>query len=277
MPHELPGAREGGLRWWWERRPHHIYLVRTREEEGPLHVPPTVLPYLAYELRGFDIDVDVSDLEKHLSGGGQRVARQLLGYLKNLRSGWSLDAEKRAVKERRDEEIIRAFTEDPGPTIKVAKLRFWAGEHRRVRLRDVAMVRGTRRHDALASRHCAALPAGPRGGSRQRDPEWGRLGGPPLVTGPAGWVLAVGASVPGRTDLWRPVHPPETACGVADVPADLAPRRKVCWTDGPLPIAALPWLPAPPIYDVRAREEGSPSTPGRTTPSVDSWWSARIP
>jgi hypothetical protein len=116
------------------------WVIR-REEEGFLHVPPTVLPYLAYGLRGFDIDVDVGDLEKHLSGSGERVARQVLGYLKSPRSGRSLDAEKRAAKERRDEEIIRAFTEDPKLTIKAAKARFQAGEHRLVRLRHMAMVR----------------------------------------------------------------------------------------------------------------------------------------
>jgi hypothetical protein len=121
-------------------RRHSIYHVRAREEEGFLQDPPTVLPYLAYGLRGFDIDVDVGDLEKHLSGSGERVARQVLGYLKNFRSGRTLDTEKRAAKERRDEEINRAFTEDPGLTIKAAKARFRAGEHRPVRLRHMAMM-----------------------------------------------------------------------------------------------------------------------------------------
>lgn len=86
--------------------------------------------------------MDVGDVEKHLSGSGERVARQVVGYLKNPRSGRNLDAEKRAAKERRDEEIIRAFTEGPGLTIKAAKARFRAGEHRLVRLlRHAATVR----------------------------------------------------------------------------------------------------------------------------------------
>jgi hypothetical protein len=60
------------------------HWVIQRGEEGFLHVPLSVLPYLAYGLRGFDIDVDVQDLERHLNGSAEAVRRQLLGYLDQL-------------------------------------------------------------------------------------------------------------------------------------------------------------------------------------------------
>lgn len=41
--------------------------------------PSTVLPHLAYGLRGFD--VDVQELERHLSGSSDAVGRQLVAYL----------------------------------------------------------------------------------------------------------------------------------------------------------------------------------------------------
>ena len=56
------------------------WVIR-REEEGFLQVPPTVLPYLVYGLRGFDVDVDMQDLERHLSGSSDAVGRQLIAYL----------------------------------------------------------------------------------------------------------------------------------------------------------------------------------------------------
>lgn len=58
----------------------HRWVIR-REEEGFLQIPPTVLPYLAYGLRGFDVDVDVQELERHLSGSSDAVGRQLIAYL----------------------------------------------------------------------------------------------------------------------------------------------------------------------------------------------------
>ncbi len=58
----------------------HRWVIR-REEEGFLQIPPTVLPYLAYGLRGFDIDVDVQELERNLSGSSDAVGRQLVAYL----------------------------------------------------------------------------------------------------------------------------------------------------------------------------------------------------
>lgn len=58
----------------------HRWIVR-REEEGFLQIPPTVLPYLAYGLRGFDVDLDVQDLERHLSGSSEAIGQQLIAYL----------------------------------------------------------------------------------------------------------------------------------------------------------------------------------------------------
>lgn len=40
-----------------------------------------MLQYLAYGMRGFDIDVDMQDLERRLSGSGPAVARQVPAYL----------------------------------------------------------------------------------------------------------------------------------------------------------------------------------------------------
>ena len=116
------------------------WVIR-REEEGFLHVPPTVLPYLAYGLRGFDIDVDVGDLEKHLSGSGERVARQVVGYLRARRPKRDLASERRAAKEERDEEIVRAFVDDTELTLREARRRFNAGFSHLVELRSVAQAR----------------------------------------------------------------------------------------------------------------------------------------
>jgi hypothetical protein len=116
------------------------WVIR-REEEGFLQVPSTVLPYLAYGLRGFDVDVDVGDLEKHLSGSGERVAGQVLAYLEAHRPAREVASERRAAKQERDEEIIRAFVEDPGLTVREAKRRFNAGSSHLVELRSVAQAR----------------------------------------------------------------------------------------------------------------------------------------
>ncbi len=86
------------------------WVIR-REEEGFLYVPAAVLPYLAYGLRGFDIDVDVQHLERHLSGSGPAVARQVLAYL-DRRQGRREEAgqqEREAEQEREDRETIRCF------------------------------------------------------------------------------------------------------------------------------------------------------------------------
>ena len=69
-----------------------------REEDGFLRVPPTVLPYLAYGLRGFDIDVDVQDLERHLSGSIEAVVGQVLTYLDLQQKG--NEAASVALRER---------------------------------------------------------------------------------------------------------------------------------------------------------------------------------
>ena len=59
--------------------------VIKRDQRGFMNVDPAVLPYLAYGLRGFNVDVDVQDLERHLSGSVQAVAGQVLGYLRRER------------------------------------------------------------------------------------------------------------------------------------------------------------------------------------------------
>ncbi|MGI0151711.1 MAG: C2H2-type zinc finger protein, partial [Thermoplasmata archaeon] len=72
------------------------HWVIRREEEGFLYVPATVLPYLAYGLRGFDIDVDVQDMERHLNGSAEAVRQQLLAYLDQQEARRAEQAERAA-------------------------------------------------------------------------------------------------------------------------------------------------------------------------------------
>jgi len=87
------------------------HWVVCREEEGFLCVPPTVLPYLTYGLRGFDIDVDVQDLERHLSGSGAAVVAQVRAYLdrQQVRSDEMAKQEAEAEQARKDLSEVRAF------------------------------------------------------------------------------------------------------------------------------------------------------------------------
>ncbi len=78
----------------------HDHWVICREEDGFLRVPPTILPYLVYGLRGFDIDVDVQDMERHLSGSVQAVAGQVLDYLDRQRKVAARREERLAEEEQ---------------------------------------------------------------------------------------------------------------------------------------------------------------------------------
>ena len=98
-------------------------------------------PFLTLGLRGFDVDVDVGDLEKHLSGSGERVARQVVEYLSARRPKRDLASERRAAKEERDEEIVRAFVDDTELTLREARRRFNAGFSHLVELESVAQAR----------------------------------------------------------------------------------------------------------------------------------------
>lgn len=75
------------------------WVIR-REEDGFLQIPPTVLPYLAYGLRGFDIDVDVRELERNLHGSSEAVGRQIMAYLDQERAKQA--AQYREKAERRN-------------------------------------------------------------------------------------------------------------------------------------------------------------------------------
>ena len=79
---------------------HDSRWVIKRGVEGFLHVPQAVLPYLSYGLRGFAIDVDVQDLEKHLSGSSDAVACQIVRYLAEQKV--KEDALERAAAELED-------------------------------------------------------------------------------------------------------------------------------------------------------------------------------
>lgn len=73
------------------------HWVIQRGEEGFLNVPETVLPYLVYGLRGFDIDVDVQDLERHLNGSAATVRRQMVEYLDGLKERAAEEADRQAA------------------------------------------------------------------------------------------------------------------------------------------------------------------------------------
>jgi hypothetical protein len=129
-------------------------------------VRESILPYLTLGLRGFDLDVDMGDLETHLDGEGKEVAKQMLAYLdaseearreekaaalEESRAAYrdaltdlkeSFAANHRAKVER-EEEIIRAFRERPGLTFAAAQAEFHASPQYLVRLRQRALGRAS--------------------------------------------------------------------------------------------------------------------------------------
>ena len=91
----------------------HWEICREEQEDGFLHIPRSVLPYLTYGLRGFDIDVEVQDLEKHLSGSLESVARQLTDYLDAAKTAatrkarWKAELDRPPVCERCGQSFTR--------------------------------------------------------------------------------------------------------------------------------------------------------------------------
>jgi hypothetical protein len=59
-------------------------LARVEDTSAWWGVRESVLPYLTLGLRGFDLDVDMADLETHLDGEGKEVAKQMLAYLDEI-------------------------------------------------------------------------------------------------------------------------------------------------------------------------------------------------
>lgn len=167
----LPLRRQGALRGSCLKvivRNGQRWLIRLEEAKDPgppfRNQPESILPYYTLGLRGFDLNVDMGDLETHLSGSGRKVAQQMLDYLDALeedraKEGGVAASEarqthveavadvERAVAEQhharlaRREEIIEAFATDPTLTIRAAQARFNSGPAYLVDLRQIAKRR----------------------------------------------------------------------------------------------------------------------------------------
>lgn len=83
----LPLRRVGDLRGSYFRvvvlGGEHL-LARVEETSAWWGVRESVLPYLTLGLRGFDLDVDMAYLERHLNGDREEVGGQTLAYLDEL-------------------------------------------------------------------------------------------------------------------------------------------------------------------------------------------------
>jgi hypothetical protein len=127
-------------------------------------VRESLLPYLTLGLRGFDLDVDMADLERHIEGSHRDVARQTLAYLDEFEErrreeaeadaagaraahAASVAARNTAVAERdsafegRNEEIVRVLMERPETTTVELIQRFHTSGQHIARLRAVARKR----------------------------------------------------------------------------------------------------------------------------------------
>ena len=138
----LPLRRVGDLRGSYFRvvvlGGEHL-LARVEDTSSWWGVRESVLPYLTLGLRGFDLDVDMADLERHLDGDRKEVARQTLAYLDEferrqqneilLAAGEAREAHRGAVArsnaalarrtdayEGRNEEIVLALMAAPETT-----------------------------------------------------------------------------------------------------------------------------------------------------------------
>lgn len=114
-------------------------LARVEDTSAWWGVRESVLPYLTLGLRGFDLDVDMADLERHLEGGHRDVARQTLAYLDQMDQARKSDsgltvskarqahlgalatskaalARRLSAYEERNEEIVRLLAAVPATT-----------------------------------------------------------------------------------------------------------------------------------------------------------------
>jgi hypothetical protein len=137
-------------------------------------VRESLLPYLTLGLRGFDLDIDMGDLETHLDGEGKEVAMQMLAYLDELaerrveeagitaaavsenhaatlRAREQGVAELHAAHEERREAIIRAFMEQPELTTREAQRRFRSSPNYVVDCREAALKRLAARDPTLSA------------------------------------------------------------------------------------------------------------------------------
>jgi hypothetical protein len=142
-------------------------LARVEDTSAWWGIRESLLPYLTLGLRGFDLDVDMTALERHLEGGHRDVARQTLAYLDEFEqrreeeadSGAdearaahasavvarnSALAERDGAFEARNEEIVRLLVEHPETTTRAIIERYHTGSEMIARLRSVARERASR-------------------------------------------------------------------------------------------------------------------------------------
>lgn len=142
-------------------------LARVEDTSAWWGIRESILPYLTLGLRGFDLDVDMTDLERHLEGGHRDVARQTLAYLDEFEQRQEEEADRRAEEARaahvsavvtrnsalaerdaafeaRNEEIVSLLVEHPETTTRAIIDRYHTGSEMIARLRSVARERARR-------------------------------------------------------------------------------------------------------------------------------------
>ncbi len=163
----LPLRRIGDLRGSYFRvvvRGGERRLARVEDTSTWWVVRESVLPFLTLGLRGFALDVDMSDLEDRLDGDRRTVARQVLSYLaeeeRRRREEEGMDAagaraahaaavarrdagiaERHLAQAERLETIVHAFMEDPNLTIRRAAERFGSSHSTLIELKATALRR----------------------------------------------------------------------------------------------------------------------------------------
>jgi hypothetical protein len=113
-------------------------------------VGESALPFQTLGLRGFEIDVDMADLEAGLdSGNYKKVARQLLVYLDGLGQGAKprTEVDRHAAREAVQEEIIRLLVANPLLKTGTLRTRFHTSNRVIADLRAEADIRRARARD----------------------------------------------------------------------------------------------------------------------------------
>lgn len=165
----LPLRRTGALRGSYFRvviRGGLRLLARAEDPSAWWVVPESSLPFLTLGHHGFDLDVDMADLGRHLSGNHKAVARQMLEYLDELAARRKVEAEEHAAEvreahrdawihseaavaerqvafDRRNEEIVALLLERPESTNAELTVRYHVSRGLLARLRAVAEARRT--------------------------------------------------------------------------------------------------------------------------------------
>ncbi|HZY91380.1 MAG TPA: hypothetical protein VFG07_01195, partial [Thermoplasmata archaeon] len=147
-------------------------LARVEDTSAWWGIRESVLPYLTLGLRGFDLDVDMADLERHLEGGHRDVARQTLAYLDEIDQARKNESELTVSKareahlgalatskaalarrlsayEERNEEIVRLLATVPSTTNTQLRERYQTNISGQLLARLRADARRRSRHDEV--------------------------------------------------------------------------------------------------------------------------------